>query len=355
MKPEPAADAGSFSSAAASGSSSTGNAKLAKAEPGGPSSVKPELGAVSQSPALVGSSASQQSGVHMKTEGGKKAGGGTTTKVEGAPQHSQHSAMEVEGPAFGFGDDDFWGEDAEKCPQCGTNFIQRPNMKLKYSVCCGLPLCSNCLDERYNARGKVKCPKCAKELSKKAWSDKTLDQQRFGISVSARRQLNAIFNQERRDFASLQEFNDYLEMAEDVAYRLVYGSEADKKEASQRAEQFKRTHGDKIKAAFQRRLAEDKDRAKASGPADADAGGSQAQQQQQQAQRVLMLLEPQPLPVHDDMADEVGNKVVVIRVRRLLVVVCDVAPSCAKGNCVFMCVCLCAYLCCSCVAESWED
>ena len=132
----------------------------------------------------------------------------------------------------------------QACPKCKTTKYRNPNMKLMVNVC-GHNLCENCVELLF-VKGSGACPECNVPLRRgnfrftciKNHLGNSLDMNLIAMcvyflrlqlfedanidkEVDIRRKILRDFNKQEEDFETLREFNDYLEMVEDIIFNLT--------------------------------------------------------------------------------------------------------------------------------------
>lgn len=128
------------------------------------------------------------------------------------------------------------------CPRCKTTKYRNPNLKLLVNVC-GHSLCENCVELLF-VRGSGACPQCNTALRRAQFRMQLFENSAIEKEVDIRRRILKDFNKQEEEFASLDEYNDYLEMVETIIYNLANGInvEATKK----KVEAYKRDNKDAI-------------------------------------------------------------------------------------------------------------
>jgi len=146
---------------------------------------------------------------------------------------------------------DEFGE-AIGCADCKTMKETRPQLRFKYSKCCGLVWCYDCVKDapRKYKTSKLRCPGCGVALGTRIsdWADENIDKQRYNQELSFRETYASTFNLKREDFDTVEEYNDYLEMVQDVMYDLVHGTATERQRAHARIAQFRESQAKKIAA-----------------------------------------------------------------------------------------------------------
>lgn len=130
------------------------------------------------------------------------------------------------------------------CQACGTsshdaaNYRDARTFKVNYSVDappearCGHMFCDLCVHKNLNAsRKRFVCPVCGAEIRMMTLHTESVAQLDARRDREVRSRVAGVFNKEREDFESERAFNDFLEQAEDVVYKLVNGIDREQVEA----------------------------------------------------------------------------------------------------------------------------
>ncbi|KAJ2900816.1 TFIIH/NER complex subunit [Coemansia aciculifera] len=138
------------------------------------------------------------------------------------------SAIKQEIPAFQADDD--------TCPQCKSErYLNRP-MKLLVGPCYH-KMCESCVSQRFDA-GPAPCPVCERILRKAEFYQQIFEDLTVENEVRIRKRIAMTFNKRQEDFKQLKDYNDYLEMVEDITLRLLYDDDTD--EAEYMIERYRR-------------------------------------------------------------------------------------------------------------------
>lgn len=109
-------------------------------------------------------------------------------------------------------------DDDISCPKCKTTKYRNPSLKLMVNTC-GHGLCENCVDLLF-AKGSGACPQCEVPLRRANFRFQVFEDSFVEKEVDIRRKILRDYNKREEDFASLREYNDYLEEVEDIIYKL---------------------------------------------------------------------------------------------------------------------------------------
>ena len=128
------------------------------------------------------------------------------------------------------------------CPRCKTTKYRNPSLKLMVNVC-GHGLCESCVDLLF-LKGSGSCPECNVPLRRSNFRVQLFEDSQVEKEVDIRRRVLRDFNKKEEDFASLREYNDYLEEVETIIYNLV--NNIDQLETNKRIEKFKKENRELI-------------------------------------------------------------------------------------------------------------
>ena len=162
------------------------------------------------------------------------------------------------------------------CPQCGTTTLTNHRLSLRYSSCCGLCLCTDCIDTLFasaaslssasasaaasssSSSASLPCPSCSASLSVKEFDPQPLSTQRYTKEVKLRQRLNRQLLLTRDDFESEAEWCDWEEWKAEVVWELTEGDREEQKEAERKVEEWRRSNQHRIDAALERRRQQDR-------------------------------------------------------------------------------------------------
>ncbi|XP_014282532.1 CDK-activating kinase assembly factor MAT1 [Halyomorpha halys] len=128
------------------------------------------------------------------------------------------------------------------CPRCRTTKYRNPSLKLMVNVC-GHSLCENCVDLLF-LKGSGSCPECHVPLRRSNFRVQLFEDPNVEKEVDIRKRVLRDFNKKEDDFATLEEYNDYLEQVEEIIHNLVNG--IDTFETNRRIEQYKKENRESI-------------------------------------------------------------------------------------------------------------
>ncbi|KXX78139.1 RNA polymerase II transcription factor B subunit 3 [Madurella mycetomatis] len=210
----------------------------------------------------------------------------------------------------------------DMCPVCKTIRYLNKDMEFLINPECYHSMCVNCVNRLFND-GPNQCPYagCHRTLRRKGFRSAFFGDLAVEREVDIRRRVAAVFNQAEDDFETLRDYNNYLQMVEDLTFDLVSGTDAKRREAEVTLQRWEAEHkadiernrkaGREADEQSRRRLAAEREAARQrrvdaireaeeerrerersremelDSLAQGDAGGAQQQQQQQQ-QRVQL-------------------------------------------------------------------
>jgi len=96
-------------------------------------------------------------------------------------------------------------------------------MKLMVNVC-GHNLCESCVELLF-VKGSGSCPECNIPLRRGNFRLQLFEDASIDKEVDIRKRILKDFNKQEDDFETLREFNDYLEMVEDIIFNLTHNVE----------------------------------------------------------------------------------------------------------------------------------
>nr|QDO16556.1 CDK-activating kinase assembly factor MAT1 [Crypthecodinium cohnii]USW07867.1 CDK-activating kinase assembly factor MAT1 [Crypthecodinium cohnii] len=113
-----------------------------------------------------------------------------------------------------------------ECSACQQDYYYDPEVKVLYSEVCDHTVCQPCISRLYNF-GPYKCPACEKILSKQDFRPEPRWLREVATEIEARRQILYIYCKTENDFRKtdgsidMDAWNDYLDVREDLIYRLA--------------------------------------------------------------------------------------------------------------------------------------
>lgn len=105
-----------------------------------------------------------------------------------------------------------------QCPVCKSDSYLNPNIKLYISPCYH-KMCEACLSYTFQA-GQAPCPECGSMLRKVNYVTQTFEDLSVEKECRVRKMLRKFMRSEE-DFATMEEYNDYLEEVEDRVMEIL--------------------------------------------------------------------------------------------------------------------------------------
>jgi len=130
-----------------------------------------------------------------------------------------------------------------KCPRCETTKYRNPNMKMMVNEC-GHSLCDNCVEAVFLNKGAHNCHECGRSLRKNNFRLQIFESGAVEKEVDIRRRVMRDFNRREEEFATLREYNDYLEFVETIIFNLSNGINVES--TKKQMEDYKRQYRDQI-------------------------------------------------------------------------------------------------------------
>ncbi|XP_046972787.1 CDK-activating kinase assembly factor MAT1 [Vanessa cardui] len=126
--------------------------------------------------------------------------------------------------------------DDQACPRCKTTKYRNPSLKLMVNVC-GHALCESCVDLLF-LKGSGSCPDCNVPLRRSNFRVQLFEDSMVEKEIDIRKRVLKDFNKKEEDFATLREYNDYLEEIETIIFNLA--NNIDVVGTNKRIEQYKK-------------------------------------------------------------------------------------------------------------------
>ncbi|KAI3404908.1 TFB3 [Candida oxycetoniae] len=119
----------------------------------------------------------------------------------------------------------------DMCPICKTDKYLSPSMTFLINPECYHKICESCVDRIFSL-GPAPCPypKCGKILRKNKFKQQVFGDLKIEKEIDVRRKVGGIYNKTQEDFATLEEYNQYLELVEEIVFKLSNGIEVEKTE-----------------------------------------------------------------------------------------------------------------------------
>lgn len=135
------------------------------------------------------------------------------------------------------------GFEDEMCPVCKSRKYLNPDIVFVFNPECYHSMCLNCANRLFND-GPNQCPHagCNKTLRRKGFRSAFFGDLSVEREVDIRRRVAAVFNQKEDDFETLQDYNNYLQMVEDLTFELVNGTEDKRRQAEAQLQAWEAEH-----------------------------------------------------------------------------------------------------------------
>ncbi|XP_063393040.1 CDK-activating kinase assembly factor MAT1 [Cydia fagiglandana] len=132
--------------------------------------------------------------------------------------------------------------DDQACPRCKTTKYRNPSLKLMVNVC-GHALCESCVDLLF-LKGSGSCPDCNVPLRRSNFRVQLFEDAMVEKEIDIRKRVLKDYNKKEEDFATLREYNDYLEEIETIIFNLT--NNIDVVGTNKRIEQYKKENKELI-------------------------------------------------------------------------------------------------------------
>ncbi|XP_051164761.1 CDK-activating kinase assembly factor MAT1 [Leptopilina boulardi] len=132
--------------------------------------------------------------------------------------------------------------DDQACPRCKTTKYRNPSLKLMVNIC-GHTLCESCVDLLF-LKGSGSCPECNIVLRRTNYRVQLFEDPMVEKEIDIRKRVLRDFNKKEEDFASLRDYNDYLEEIETIIFNL--SNNIDIIETNKKIENYKRENREQI-------------------------------------------------------------------------------------------------------------
>ncbi|KAK0733529.1 CDK-activating kinase assembly factor MAT1-domain-containing protein [Lasiosphaeria miniovina] len=131
----------------------------------------------------------------------------------------------------------------DMCPVCKMIRYLNKDMEFLINPECYHSMCSNCVNRLFND-GPNQCPYagCHKTLRRKGFRSAFFGDLTVEREVDIRRRVAAVFNRVEDDFETLRDYNNYLQMVEDLTFDLVSGTDARRHDAEATLQQWEASH-----------------------------------------------------------------------------------------------------------------
>lgn len=132
--------------------------------------------------------------------------------------------------------------DDQACPRCKTTKYRNPSLKLMVNVC-GHNLCEGCVELLF-VKGSGSCPECGVPLRRSNFRIQLFENPMVEKEIDIRKRILRDYNKKEEDFATLDDYNNYLEEIEAIIYNLCNNIEIIN--TNKRIEAYKKENKDTI-------------------------------------------------------------------------------------------------------------
>ncbi|KAI1171793.1 CDK-activating kinase assembly factor MAT1-domain-containing protein [Nemania sp. FL0916] len=121
------------------------------------------------------------------------------------------------------------------CPVCKRVRYLNTDMEFRINPECYHPMCSNCVTNIFKS-GPAQCPyaTCTKTLRLRGFRSAFFGDLAVEREVDIRRRVAAAYNMVEDDFETLRDYNDYLQLVEDLTFDLISGGDDERSAAEQK-------------------------------------------------------------------------------------------------------------------------
>eukprot|EP00933_Yihiella_yeosuensis_P039221 TRINITY_DN33165_c1_g1_i1.p1 TRINITY_DN33165_c1_g1~~TRINITY_DN33165_c1_g1_i1.p1 ORF type:complete len:267 (+),score=43.73 TRINITY_DN33165_c1_g1_i1:88-888(+) len=131
-----------------------------------------------------------------------------------------------------------------ECARCHVDYYHNSEVKVYFSAVCDHKVCERCLPRLFR---DLTCPGCAKPIRAEDFSQQPKDAREVDAEIRIRRRIRDIYCKTEQDFASAEEWNDYLMMREDIIYKLASPSSLEESQETERLiEQYREENAEQI-------------------------------------------------------------------------------------------------------------
>eukprot|EP00928_Gymnodinium_smaydae_P037150 TRINITY_DN25830_c0_g1_i1.p1 TRINITY_DN25830_c0_g1~~TRINITY_DN25830_c0_g1_i1.p1 ORF type:complete len:357 (-),score=79.43 TRINITY_DN25830_c0_g1_i1:34-1044(-) len=136
------------------------------------------------------------------------------------------------------------------CAACKKDCYHSPETPVLYSTVCDHPVCGPCVKRLFRGPASAArlCPACGVTLRGATdFSDRSRESREVDAEAQIRRQIREIYCKTSQDFASPEEYDEYLEQVEDIICTLASpASQAKVEETWQRVERYRAANAEQI-------------------------------------------------------------------------------------------------------------
>lgn len=131
-----------------------------------------------------------------------------------------------------------------ECARCHVDYYHNAEVRVFYSAVCDHRVCERCISRLF--RDKT-CPGCGKNVRAEDFSEHPPVAKEVESEVKVRRQISEIYCKTEQDFASSDDWNEYLMMREDIIYKLINPTfQDDVQETRRQIEKYREQNAEQI-------------------------------------------------------------------------------------------------------------
>eukprot|EP00927_Polykrikos_kofoidii_P054842 TRINITY_DN49198_c0_g1_i1.p1 TRINITY_DN49198_c0_g1~~TRINITY_DN49198_c0_g1_i1.p1 ORF type:complete len:292 (-),score=42.90 TRINITY_DN49198_c0_g1_i1:431-1306(-) len=107
------------------------------------------------------------------------------------------------------------------CIACNVDFYHNPDIRTVFSAVCDHRLCEPCVKRLFQHGRAYSCPACGVRVRAEEFSELSREGRVVESETNTRREIYEIYCKTEEDFATREEHDDFLEMREDIIYKLT--------------------------------------------------------------------------------------------------------------------------------------
>eukprot|EP00834_Sanchytrium_tribonematis_P002651 NODE_86_length_22075_cov_1.190253.p11 type:complete len:280 gc:universal NODE_86_length_22075_cov_1.190253:1603-764(-) len=108
------------------------------------------------------------------------------------------------------------------CCSCHADRFINPSIRLRMSTCFHI-MCEECIERLFVIGRTVSCPQCGTHIKKHLFQEQLFEDISIERDLRIRKRIENIYNKKEEDFENLMEFNDYIELKENLIMNLLEG------------------------------------------------------------------------------------------------------------------------------------
>ncbi|GAA5993432.1 hypothetical protein JCM10908_002187 [Rhodotorula pacifica] len=153
-----------------------------------------------------------------------------------------------------------YSSEQDQCPICKNDRYLNPKLRLMVSKCYH-KMCESCLDRLFSL-GPEPCPVCGQTIRKNQFQPQIFENLDVQKEIAIRRRTAKVFNKQPDDFATVEQYNDYLEEYESITFALINSIGNDLAETERKIRAYEAENRNSIDE-NEERLAREKERLEA--------------------------------------------------------------------------------------------